>query len=1515
MADRLARANSPAAGHLLSGACRLMVGLAWCGMVPRAVAAVPAAPTNCFAVAVSATATNATVEVDWDDNSTTETQWKIQYTTNNWATSTALTLDASKTTTATGSISYSWTQAALNTNYRFRVIAVNASGSSAASNDGVVGTFDLGAPSNFQVTVVDPFTASMQWNENSTGEAGTAIEWKIGTGAWTYLGATGVNAVFVTPTHLLSPQQTFSFRARVFKGSPPQTPDSPAGATAVSPYSNVVTVTTGAYTLTAAPVPCTSSVLLTWPNVPNETGYQIVMREASETSYQVYGLVPADVTSYQVDLPASEAGKTYVFKVEPYVDNSIFGDSSEASVLVDIPATMTSKTGEAGTPGSPFSHTFTYDSAATASSVTLTGIPDGLTFDNTTGLLSGVYPPLGNYTLNYAVHFTTGSTLTQTFYIRVRKPAGPPAVVAAIPAWTSMVGTTRDTALAGTFIAPEADSAVRVSTTLGDMDFILYDSSTPATVANFMSYVNEGKYADVDFHRSIAGFVIQGGGFKGAGTGSNFTSVVTDPPVVNEPGIANVRGTISMAKLGGDPNSATSQFFVSLADNRSNLDYQNGGFTVFGRVAGTGMAVADAISNLPNGTYDLYLDGGATATEFDNFPMNAATFPATMDQTELVKMTSVTAIPTLSYAITGNTDPTIATASIVNGQLHLVSLAPGHTTISVTATDLDNLSTTQTVEVNLTDTVQASVTLGNLAANYDGTPKSVTATTTPAGLGVSITYNGSSSPPTNAGSYAVVATITEPGYVGIGTGTLVITGVAAKVTLGGLAATYSGTAKSVTATTTPAALPVIITYNGSTTAPVNAGSYAVVATINHPKYQGGATGNLVISKATATVKLGNLTSTVYSGSAKIVTATTTPAGLAVDITYNGASAAPSNAGSYAIVATINDVNYKGSITGTTVITKAAATATLGNLAAIYDGTAKSATVTTNPAGLAVTFTYNALATVPTNVGSYAVVGTIGDTNYQGKATGTLVISKATATAVLGNLAATYDGTAKPVTAATTPAGLPVTFTYNGSATVPKAAGTYTVVATINNANYHGTATATLVISKATATVTLGSLAATYSGVAKAATATTAPAGLVVTYTYDGVATAPKNVGSYAVVATINNANYQGSATGTLVISKGTATVKLGTLAIIYNGAAKSVTATTTPAGLLVDVTYDGMPAAPTNAGSYAVAATVNSLNYQGSATGTLVVSKAAATVKLSNLAATYTGNPIIPTATTTPAGLTVDFAYNGSATAPANAGSYAIVATIDDANYKGSITGNLVVSKAAATVTLGNLAVTYDGTAKSATATTVPDGLTVGFTYNGSATPPVNVGSYAVVGTVNDPNYQGKATGTLVISKAAAGALAANRKITGSYYQAGTAASFAAWAAAVEAAKGLAAGTIANHPDGDYDHDGRSNLIEYAFGASPVIANAPAPRLPETFETATCHVMRYQRDLALADLVFTAQASVDLAIWKSPGESGVPEGFADTVISTSGTVETHEVTVPRDSGGGAVFMRVRVSLP
>ena len=113
--------------------------------------------------------------------------------------------------------------------------------------------------------------------------------------------------------------------------------------------------------------------------------------------------------------------------------------------------------------------------------------------------------------------------------------------------------------------------------------------------------------------------------------------------------------------------------------------------------------------------------------------------------------------------------------------------------------------------------------------------------------------------------------------------------------------------------------------------------------------------------------------------------------------------------------------------------------------------------------------------------------------------------------------------------------------------------------------------------------------------------------------------------------------------------------------------------------------------------------------------------------------------------------MTVDFTYNGSTNAPTNAGSYAVIGTVDDPNYQGSATNTLVIGKATGTVIVGNLLQVYDGTVKRATAVTAPRGLRVDFTYDGSANAPTNVGRYTVIATVDDPNYQGSATNTLLI--------------------------------------------------------------------------------------------------------------------------------------------------------------------
>ena len=137
---------------------------------------------------------------------------------------------------------------------------------------------------------------------------------------------------------------------------------------------------------------------------------------------------------------------------------------------------------------------------------------------------------------------------------------------------------------------------VLIQTPQGDIELELLTGDAPNTVANFLRYIDSGKYTNSFVHRSIPGFVIQGGGFTFDGVLP--IPIVPFETVDNEFKVSNTRGTVAMAKLGGQPDSATGQWFINLADNSGPLDSDNGGYTVFARVIGDGMAVADAISQL-----------------------------------------------------------------------------------------------------------------------------------------------------------------------------------------------------------------------------------------------------------------------------------------------------------------------------------------------------------------------------------------------------------------------------------------------------------------------------------------------------------------------------------------------------------------------------------------------------------------------------------------------------------------------------------------------------------------------------------------------------------------------------------------------------------------------------------------------------------------------------------------------------------------------------------------------------
>ncbi len=972
----------------------------------------PAAPTNLSVAAFVSNSTNA-FNLSWDDNSTDETFFLIEEKSISDPDS-AYQLRPAIEGVAGINLNVGLgfpsrynasnrTFTAFNSGdsrtYRVRCsrgqgpFALVSSTSTAHSATLAASTFD--PPTDLRLAAPAEGIVACYWSDNATSETGYEIEFR-------YAGQTTFNLAS-TSTQVSSsrfsisgfpPSRTVEFRVRAIK------------AGSQTAYSNIATVTTtslNAPTGLTATVLSDSEVSLNWTdNSGSEEGHAIYFKPSSSGSYSLFNYVNPNVTVSTVT--GLNANTSYDFQV-----SAVHSSPAESTRSNTATATtrdgFTSSTYVSATLNQPFSYQAVVSTGSSRTSWSITGLPTGLSFDSSTGIVSGSPSVSGAFSCPMSASFASGHSVSTFLTLRVLRP---PVVDSAIAALSLNPGGNTSVSLSPGFSDPDAESAARIVTNLGTMDFVLFDTATPNTKANFMAYVNAAvnNFNGAVFHRSVKGFVLQGGAFKVASSPNNFSATPTNASPINEPGIPNVRGTVAMAKQANNPNSATNQFFVNLADNRAILDSQNGGFTAFARVAGNGMTVADAIAQLPRVFETVNVDGTPNST-LTSWPVTSG---SVMDTTKLAAITTAAEIPVLSYSITGNSNPASVTASISGNNILINGIASGQSTLTITAIDLDGGTVSQTVSVTVGQvpaiTSNAPTATGTVGTSYSfsctasGVPTptfSVASGALPVGLSLSAAGEISGTP-TSAGTFTGTITATNAaGTSAAQSFSIIIAKASASVTLGSLSQTFNGSPRAATATTSPAGLNVTFTYNGSATAPTNAGSYAVVATINDANYTGTQNGTLVVSKAAATITLGSLAQT-FNNSPRAATATTSPAGLNVSFTYNGSATAPTNAGSYAVVATINDTNYAGTQNGTLVVSQATATITLGSLAQAYSGSPLAATATTSPAGLNVTFTYNGSGTAPTNHGSYAVVATINESNYTGTANGTLVISGQSVTA-------------------------------------------------------------------------------------------------------------------------------------------------------------------------------------------------------------------------------------------------------------------------------------------------------------------------------------------------------------------------------------------------------------------------------------------------------------------------------------------------------------------------------------
>ena len=691
--------------------------------------------------------------------------------------------------------------------------------------------------------------------------------------------------------------------------------------------------------------------------------------------------------------------------------------------------------------------------------------------------------------------------------------------------------------------------------------------------------------------------------------------------------------------------------------------------------------------------------------------------------------------------------------------------------------------------------VTASVTLGNLEQEYDGTQKSVTVITNPPGLPVIVTYNSSSTAPTQAGSYAVQAIVDDTAIQGASTGTLVVTKARASIQLDNLNPSADGSPKAPTVTTVPAGLSVSVLYNGSPEIPILAGTYAVTATINDTNYSGQTSSTLRILQQT--MAPSGLTAWASNIAGKVSIAPSTPSSPLLNPNDTTDDFSTNTLQSHFAPITLLNLNDRIVLTGSVQLTSAGASGSNNWFRfGLYNNRGQAANVATDWLGYTGmgTSLYERTGSGLFSTGSGASQRTpdasptpIGSASPSGnpavefEVTATRISSGVLVTHLLRR-ADTQQVLMNYSFTDTTPNNNGVITGNQGAPSVPPHVPTFTTAGFAFSRSYIGTGGAQAQFSNVRLAFTPGMTAQPQTidfpvlvnrvvNEAAFPLQATASSGLPVVFS---IVSGPAQItGNQLQITGVGDVTVRATQTGdtnflpapeverSFRVTKIPALVTFTSLQATYDGMSKSVAVTTVPPSLAVSITYNGSFTLPTAAGQYTVVATVQDATYQGSATGVLEVAKAAQTIMFNSVADQIYGNPAVPLVATASSGLPVTFTVlqgpatlTGSSLALDGAGTVVVRASqAGDANRTAAppVERTIQVAKAGAAITIDGLDVPYDGTAKAVLVSTDPPGLQVNVTYNGASVAPLAPGSYAVSAVVDDPDYTGSAAGTLVI--------------------------------------------------------------------------------------------------------------------------------------------------------------------
>jgi len=775
-----------------------------------------------------------------------------------------------------------------------------------------------------------------------------------------------------------------------------------------------------------------------------------------------------------------------------------------------------------------------------------------------------------------------------------------------------------------------------------------------------------------------------------------------------------------------------------------------------------------------------------TPTDSTDYSTATATVQLTVNMaTPAVTWATPVAIPygTALSAVQLDAGSTVAGTFVYTPAAGAV-LTAGLQTLSVTFTPTDSTdysTATSTVQLTVNKAAPAIPWATPAAITYGTTLSAaqLDASSTVAGTYV---YSPAAGAVLTAGSQTLSVTFTPTDSSDYSTATATVTLTVNKatpaITLATPAAISYGTALSAAQLDASSVVAGTYVYTPAVGAVLTAGSQTLSVTFTPTDSSDYSTATstvqLTVNKAAPVVTWAAPAAITYGTalSAAQLNAGSTVGGTYV---YTPAAGAVPTAGLQTLSVTFTPTDSSDYSTATSTVqltvNEAAPVVTWATPAAITYGTALSAAQLDAGSTVAGTYVYTpAAGAVPTaGLQTLSVTFTPTDSSDYSTvtATVTLTVNKAAATVTLGSLSQIYTGSPLAATATTVPSGLTVNITYNGSSAAPTAAGNYAVVETISDTNYQGSSSNTLVISKAAPVVTWVAPAAIPYGTALSAAQLDANSVVAGTYVYTPAVGAVLTAGpqTLSVTFTPTDSSDYSTATATvqLTVNAAAPVIAWAAPAAIPYGTALSAAqldASSVVAGTFVYTPAAGaVPTAGLQTLSVTFTPTDSSDYSTATATVQLTVNKATPAIIWAVPAAITYGTALSATQLNASSVVAGTYVYTPAAGAVPTAGlqTLSVTFTPTDSNDYSTATATvqLTVNKAAATVTLGSLSQIYTGSPLAATATTVPSGLTVNFTYNGSSTAPTAVGNYTVVGTISDTNYQGNSSNTLVISRAA----------------------------------------------------------------------------------------------------------------------------------------------------------------